>query len=93
MEAKNKALEVELSEEKQMRQDKEQEVGQLSTILLKSLSRQLKLLYFVKSKRAFLSRIAKDHIQIQKEKQKFSCRLFTSSIKRKIRNFPVVVVQ
>ena len=31
MEAKNKALEVELSEEKQMRQDKEQEVGQLST--------------------------------------------------------------
>ena len=36
MEAKNK---VELSEEKQMRQDKEQEVGQLSTILLKSLSR------------------------------------------------------
>ena len=70
MEAKNKALEVKLSEEKQMRQDKEQEVGQLSTILLKSLSRQLKLLYFVKSKRAFLSRIAKDHIQIQKEKQK-----------------------
>ena len=36
MEAKNK---VELSEEKQMRQDKEQEVGQLNTILLKSLSR------------------------------------------------------
>ena len=36
MEAKNK---VELSEEKQMRQDKEQEVGQLSSILLKSLSR------------------------------------------------------
>ena len=33
MEAKNKALEVKLSEEKQMRQDKEQEVGQLSTIL------------------------------------------------------------
>ena len=32
MEAKNKALEVELSQEKQMRQDKEQEVGQLSTI-------------------------------------------------------------
>ena len=29
MEAKNKALEVQLSEEKQMRQDKEQEVGQL----------------------------------------------------------------
>ena len=70
MEAKNKALEVELSEEKQMRQDKEQEVGQFSTILLKSLSRQLQLVYFVKSKRAFLSRIAKDHIQIQKEKEK-----------------------
>ena len=70
MEAKNKALEVDLSAEKQMRQDKEQEVGELSTILLKSLSRQLQLLYFVKSKRAFLSRIAKDHIQIQKEKQK-----------------------
>ena len=31
MEAKNK---VELSEEKQMRQDKEQEVGQLSTIFI-----------------------------------------------------------
>ena len=30
MEAKNK---VELSEEKQMRQDKEQEVGQLSNVL------------------------------------------------------------
>ena len=39
MEAKNKALEVELSQEKQMRLDKEQEVGQLSTILLKSLLR------------------------------------------------------
>ena len=39
MEAKNKALEVDLSEEKQMRQDKEQEVGQFSTILLKSLYR------------------------------------------------------
>ena len=36
MEAKNK---VELSEEKQMRQDEEQEVGQLSTILFQSLSR------------------------------------------------------
>ena len=70
MEATNKALKVELSEEKQMRQDKEQEVGQFSTILLKSLSRQLQLVYFVKSKRAFLSRIAKDHIQIQKEKEK-----------------------
>ena len=70
MEATNKALKVELSEEKQMRQDKEQEVGQFSTILLKSLSRQLRLVYFVKSKRAFLSRIAKDHIQIQKEKEK-----------------------
>ena len=33
MEAKNK---VELSEEKQMRQDKEQEVGQLSNVLYKS---------------------------------------------------------
>ena len=70
MEAKNKALEVELSEEKQMRQDKEQEVGLFSTILLKSQSRQLQLVYFVKSKRAFLSRIAKGHIQIQKEKEK-----------------------
>ena len=39
MEAKNKALEVDLSAEKQMRQDKEQQVGQFSTILLKSLSR------------------------------------------------------
>ena len=39
MEGKIKALEIELSEERQMRQDKEQEVGQLSTILLKSLSR------------------------------------------------------
>ena len=39
MEAKNKALEVDLSAQKQMRQDKEQEVGQFSTILLKSLSR------------------------------------------------------
>ena len=35
MEAKNKALEVDLSAEKQMRQDKEQEVGQFSTSLLK----------------------------------------------------------
>ena len=33
MEAKTKALEVELSEERQMPQDKEQEVGQLSTVL------------------------------------------------------------
>ena len=33
MEAKNKALEVKLSDEKQMRQDKEQEVGQLSNVL------------------------------------------------------------
>ena len=33
MEATNKALKVELSEEKQMRQDKEQEVGQLSNVL------------------------------------------------------------
>ena len=33
MEAKIKVLEIELSEEKQMRQDKEQEVGQLSTVL------------------------------------------------------------
>ena len=33
MEAKNKALEVKLSEEKQMRQDKEQEVSQLSNVL------------------------------------------------------------
>ena len=36
MEAKNK---VELSEEKKMRQDKEQEVDQLSTILFQSPSR------------------------------------------------------
>ena len=33
MEAKIKALEVKLLEERQMRQDKEQEVGQLSTVL------------------------------------------------------------
>ena len=33
MEAKIKALEIELSEVKQMRQDKEQEVGQLSNAL------------------------------------------------------------
>ena len=33
MEAKNKAVEVKLSEERQMRQDKEQEVGQLSNVL------------------------------------------------------------
>ena len=33
MDAKIKALEVELSEERQMRQDKEQEVGQLSNVL------------------------------------------------------------
>ena len=33
MEAKIKVLEIELSEEKQMLQDKEQEVGQLSTVL------------------------------------------------------------
>ena len=33
MEAKIKALEVELSEERQIRQGKEQEVGQLSTVL------------------------------------------------------------
>ena len=33
MEAKIKALEIELSEEKQIRQDKEQEVGQLSNVL------------------------------------------------------------
>ena len=33
MEAKIKALEVKLSEERQMRRDKEQEVGQLSTVL------------------------------------------------------------
>ena len=33
MEAKIKALEIELSEERQMRQDKEQEVGQLRNVL------------------------------------------------------------
>ena len=33
MEAKIKAQEVELLKERQMRQDKEQEVGQLSTVL------------------------------------------------------------
>ena len=33
MEAKIKALEIELSEERQMRQDKEKEVGQLSNVL------------------------------------------------------------
>ena len=33
MGAKIKAIEVELSEERKMRQDKEQEVGQLSTVL------------------------------------------------------------
>ena len=33
MGAKIKAIEVELSAEKQMRQDTEQEVGQLSTVL------------------------------------------------------------
>ena len=33
MEAKIKALEVELSQESQMLQDKEQEVGQLSTVI------------------------------------------------------------
>ena len=33
MEAKIKALEIELSEERQIRQDKEQEVGQLSNVL------------------------------------------------------------
>ena len=33
MEAKIKALGIELSEERQMRQDKEQEVGQLSNVL------------------------------------------------------------
>ena len=33
MGAKIKALEIELSEERQMRQDKEQEVGQLSNVL------------------------------------------------------------
>ena len=33
METKIKAIEVELSEEKQMRQDKEQEVGQHSNVL------------------------------------------------------------
>ena len=33
MGAKIKALEIELSEERQMRQDKEQEVGQLSNAL------------------------------------------------------------
>ena len=38
MEAKNKALEVELSQEKQMRLGREQEVGQLSTISFKSIS-------------------------------------------------------
>ena len=33
MEAKIKALEIELSEERQLRQDKEQGVGQLSNVL------------------------------------------------------------
>ena len=33
MEAKIKALEIELSEERQMRQDKGQEMGQLSNVL------------------------------------------------------------
>ena len=39
MEAKIKALEVELSEEKQMRQDKEQEVGHYSVLFYTSHTR------------------------------------------------------
>ena len=53
MKAKIKALEVELSEEKQMRQDKEQEVGHYSVlfdfILYCDKSNSV---YFVKPKRA-----------------------------------------
>ena len=35
----------------------------------------------------------KKHIQVQQEKEKFRRRLFTSSIKREIKNFHVVVVK
>ena len=35
----------------------------------------------------------KNHIQVQQEKEKFRRRLFTSSIKREIKNFHVVVVK
>ena len=61
--------------------------------IFQPLSRLLKLVYFVKCKRTlFLSRIPKNHIQVQKER-KFSRRLFTSLIKLEIRHFPVAVVQ
>ena len=94
MEAKNKSLEVELSEEKQMRQDKEQEVGQFSTILLKSLYRDnSNSLTLSNPSELFWAELLRTIFKFRKRKKKFSYRLFTSSIKREIRNFPVVVVQ
>ena len=37
--------------------------------------------------------VRKNNIQVQKEKRKFRRRLFTTSIIRECRHFPVVVVQ
>ena len=53
-----------------------------------SLSWLLKLIYLSNASELFLSRIS----SLQRERN-LSCRLFTSSIKREIRHFPVVVVQ
>ena len=58
-----------------------------------SLSWLLELLYFVKSKRTLFEPNSQESYSSSERERKFSRRLFTSSIKREIRHFPVVVVQ
>ena len=62
---------------------------------LKANSRSFQLaVTFIKCKRTLFCRsIRKNRILLQKEKGEFRRRLFTSSIKREIRYFHVVVVQ
>ena len=95
MEAKIKALEEELSEGKQMHQDKEQEVGQVSTNYFISISIAISPTRLLCQTQAssFWAEFLRTIFKFRKRKKKFSCRLFGSSLKREIRNFPVVVVQ
>ena len=57
-----------------------------------SLSRLLQLINFVKCKRTLFEPNSLEPYSNSERGRKFSCRLFTSPIKREIRHFPVVVL-
>ena len=58
-----------------------------------SLSRLLQLVYFVKCKRTLFEPNSSEPYSSSEGERNFSRCLFTSSIKREIRYFPIVVVQ